>query len=165
MCATCLLLYALVLPRLPVMRAAHCRLSPLAQAEDAAYVEDSAPQQPGSLDVELSASGGYAPTKQVCRLSHRAILTKSSSMIHAVAMQEEHTEEEYSEAQQELIGGFSQIKAAPLVWRVARKLWHIICALVLTYVITLAIFPGFLVEDISSQALGDWCAAYFTAGY
>jgi hypothetical protein len=45
-------------------------------------------------------------------------------------------------------------RAAYLV--VGRKLWRLSLSLILIYVITLSIFPGFLAEDVSSAWLTDW---------
>ena len=36
------------------------------------------------------------------------------------------------------------------------NLWHLYSAVACIYIVTLSIFPGFLAEDVSSDALGDW---------
>lgn len=40
---------------------------------------------------------------------------------------------------------------------VVRQIWPFTASLVVIYILTLSIFPGFLVEDINSSQLGSWC--------
>lgn len=39
---------------------------------------------------------------------------------------------------------------------VLQRTWALAAALVVIYIITLAIFPGFLVEDVNSASMGSW---------
>ena len=43
-----------------------------------------------------------------------------------------------------------------LYWVAGKSVWRLAAALVVTYTVTLAIFPGVLAEDVASQELGDW---------
>ena len=43
-----------------------------------------------------------------------------------------------------------------LYWVAGKSVWRLAVALVVTYTVTLAIFPGVLAEDVASQELGDW---------
>eukprot|EP00850_Spirogloea_muscicola_P002074 SM000008S22163 [mRNA] locus=s8:166887:168596:- [translate_table: standard] len=44
----------------------------------------------------------------------------------------------------------------PIYHSLLRQLWPLAGAMVLVYVVTLSIFPGFLAEDVKSEVLGDW---------
>ena len=49
------------------------------------------------------------------------------------------------------------VQSEPMYLTAAKCVWRLALALVVTYTVTLAIFPGVLAEDVASQALGDWC--------
>lgn len=44
----------------------------------------------------------------------------------------------------------------------SRAVWILAATVVLIYVLTLAIFPGVLAEDVSNSNLGSWCASQET---
>ena len=48
--------------------------------------------------------------------------------------------------------------AAVSLLDLGRAVWILAATVVLVYVLTLAIFPGVLAEDVSNSALGSWCA-------
>ncbi|GMJ15661.1 hypothetical protein like AT1G02630 [Hibiscus trionum] len=44
----------------------------------------------------------------------------------------------------------------PQFWTVARKIWWPALGILMIYVVTLSIFPGFIAEDLESKLLRDW---------
>ncbi|KAK8654044.1 hypothetical protein V6N13_128024 [Hibiscus sabdariffa] len=44
----------------------------------------------------------------------------------------------------------------PQFWTVARKIWWPALGILMIYIVTLSIFPGFITEDLESKLLRDW---------
>ena len=51
------------------------------------------------------------------------------------------------------------------VWNIVRRIRWYGFGIVLIYVVTLAIFPGYITEDVHSQILKDWYPILLIAGY
>jgi hypothetical protein len=150
----CLLLYGLVLPRLPYIRE---RERAAAQA-----------QRPGG---NLAIAEAVRPAAMrrgppCCRwLSQRA--GNLSSRPWGIAAEPYIACVLASQARRGTLTGRLRVSGdaqpdgkpgAATAREVARAVGVLAAAMVLIYVLTLAIFPGVLAEDVSNTALGTWCA-------
>eukprot|EP00898_Chlorokybus_atmophyticus_P006944 jgi/Chlat1/7250/Chrsp58S06893 len=71
-------------------------------------------------------------------------------------LQDTAAEEEAHSLKESIVDSARYASAPTSHLGVLRNIWEYGTMVALIYMITLSIFPGFLAEDVSSQALGDW---------
>ncbi|DBB06968.1 TPA: hypothetical protein ACH3X3_009618 [Trebouxia sp. C0006] len=146
-CAVCFLLYACVLPKLPFVQYHRKRSKSSLQP----YIMEAIPPRPAVEEQDRRAS------------SHSKVEPDTDAELHDQEEGTAHLIDGRTSSDGEVAvqptGGailqgdrrqrFSYMYTARAIWQPAAS----VCSV---YTITIAIFPGFLAEDISSQQLGSW---------
>ncbi|DBA79274.1 TPA: hypothetical protein ACH3X2_007822 [Trebouxia sp. C0005] len=146
-CAVCFLLYACILPKLPFVQYHRKRSKSSLQP----YIMESIPPRPAVQEHDSMAS------------SHSKSEPHTDAQLQDQEEATTHLIDERMSSDCELAvqpTGAAIFQGDPRqrfsYMYTARAVWQPAASVCSVYTITLAIFPGFLAEDISSQQLGSW---------